>query len=312
MDILLAMKGADLGAWMHALQTALPDARLRAWQPGDTARADYLLYWKEHPSALLPRDGLKAVFNMGAGVDALLDALRNHPGTVAGQVPVLRLEDAGMARQMVQYALYYAFRYQRRFYRYEAQARDRIWQPVDEDDAASFTIGVLGAGQLGLPVAQALAGLGFPVRIYSRSRKAPDGIAAYAGPGELLAFASGAKMLVNLLPNTPETQNILGRHLFAAMARGGYLVNLARGQHLVDADLLAALDDGQISRAALDVFREEPLPADHRFWNHPHIDITPHVSAQTLVQESVTQIVDRISAHLRGEPLVGIDLARGY
>ncbi|VCU68061.1 Glyoxylate/hydroxypyruvate reductase A [Pigmentiphaga humi] len=312
MDILLATAGVDEAPWLLALREALPAARVRSWQPGDDAPADYLLYWKAPEQALADRPGLKAVFNLGAGVDALLAAMREHPGLVTHRVPVVRLEDAGMARQMAEYALYCALRYQRRFDAYEEQARERVWRPLEPYRAEAFTIGVLGAGQLGLPVAQALAAQGFPLRLYSRTERSVPGIETYAGPDALIRFASGARMLVNLLPDTPATAGVLSARVFDAMAEGGYVVNLARGPHLVDTDLLEALARGKLARAALDVFREEPLPQDHPFWRHPRIDITPHISALSLVDESVAQIAGRIARHEAGEPLRGLDWRRGY
>jgi len=312
MDILLAMSGIEHGRWLAALRAALPSARVRSWQPGDDGPADYLLYWMAPAQSLAGRPGLKAVFNLGAGVDALFAMMRDHPEAVTHRVPLLRLEDAGMARQMVEYALYCALRYQRRFDAYEEQARGGVWRPLEPYRAEAFTIGVLGAGQLGLPVARALAEQGYPVRLYSRSRRAVPGIEAYAGPDALHRFASGARMLINLLPDTPATRDILSARVFDVMAEGGYVVNLARGSHVVEADLLRALDDGRLGRAALDVLREEPLPPDHPFWRHPRIDVTPHISALSLVEESVAQIAGRILSHQAGEPLQGVDLRRGY
>lgn len=281
MEILFAMRGVDTSAWLSALHDKLPMASIRVWRPGDMLPADYVLYWKESVDALGPREGVKAVFNMGAGVDVLLDLLNENPHTVVHAVPVVRLEDAGMAQQMVQYAIYCALRYQRRFDEYENLASKGVWQQLEAYDIESFTIGVLGAGKLGLPVAQALADLGFPVRLYSRTRKNVDGITNYAGAERFDAFVADTRMLINLLPNTPETEGVLCKRVFDAMARGGFVVNLARGSHVVDQDLLDALDDGRLRRAALDVFRDEPLPLEHPFWEHPSVEVTPHISART-------------------------------
>ncbi|SDC47558.1 2-hydroxyacid dehydrogenase [Paraburkholderia lycopersici] len=312
MDILFAMNGANTRDWLDGLHSALPEARIRTWERGDNAAADYVLYWKADAAALSRRDGLKAIFNMGAGVDALLRIVHENPDAVATDIPIVRLEDAGMAQQMVEYAVYCALRFARRFDEYESLSRQRIWKPLDAYSIDDFPIGVLGAGKLGLPVAQALANLGFPVRVYSRSAKAVEGMIAYAGQERLEAFASGARMLVNLLPNTPETEGILNRRLFDAMADDGYVVNLARGSHIDDADLIAALDSGKLARAVLDVFRNEPLAEAHPFWLHDRIDVTPHISARTLIPESVAQVADKIRRSEQGEKLFGLDLQRGY
>ncbi|WP_028311698.1 NAD(P)-dependent oxidoreductase [Derxia gummosa] len=311
MQLLLATRGLDAEAWCHALQAALPDARARLWQPGDDGPADYLLYWKADAAALAPRAGLRAIFNLGAGVDALLRLLAADRGLAGHRVPVLRLEDAGMARQMREYALYCALRFRRRFHDYEALAREARWQPLAVEPAEAFPVAVLGAGRLGLPVAQALAALGHPVRLWRRD-VAPLPDFATFGADRLRDCVAGARLLVNLLPDTPATAGVLGRAVFDAMAPGGFLVNLARGRHVVDADLLAALDDGRLARAALDVFHDEPLPPAHAFWRHPRIEPTPHVAALTLLDDSVAQIAGHIARDRRGEPLAGIDLARGY
>ncbi|EGD01291.1 D-3-phosphoglycerate dehydrogenase, partial [Burkholderia sp. TJI49] len=178
---------------------------------------------------------------------------------------------------------------------------------------ASFTVAVLGLGVLGAQVARALAALGLPVRGYSRSPKQLDGIETFAGEHAFDACIDGAKVLVNLLPSTPDTDGILCARTFARLAPGAYLVNVARGAHLVDADLLDALASGRIAAATLDVFHREPLPADHPFWAAPRITITPHSSAETLRAEAVEQIAGKIRAFERGEPVGGIvDYARGY
>jgi len=161
-------------------------------------------------------------------------------------------------------------------------------------------------------VARALAQLGFGVRVFSRTPRVLPALECFAGMERLGEFATGLDLAINLLPNTPETAGILDHSFFGRMARGAAIVNLARGAHVVDADLIAALESEQLARAALDVFRDEPLPAAHPFWLHPRIEITPHISACTQVVESVAQIASKIEACEQGGHLQGLDLARGY
>jgi len=152
-----------------------------------------------------------------------------------------------------------------------------------------------------------------PVRGYSRSAKQIEGVQTYAGEAQFDAFLDDVKVLVNLLPHTPDTNDVLNARTFGKLAHGAYLVNVARGAHLVEQDLLDAIQHGQIAGATLDVFREEPLPPDHPFWREPRIAITPHISALTLREDSVAQVSHKIQALLRGEPISGVvDLARGY
>ncbi|WP_431820670.1 2-hydroxyacid dehydrogenase [Burkholderia sp. F1] len=313
MKVLFHSTYEDAGAWRAELAQALPEAELRAWQPGDTAAADYALVWRAPRELFAPRDGLRAIFNLGAGVDALLALERAHPGTLPPHVPLVRLEDSGMAQQMVEYVTHAVLRYLRRFDEYAEQQRARRWQALEPHPRATFAVAVLGLGVLGAQVARALAGLGLPVRGYSRSRKQLDGIETFAGDGALDACVDGAKVLVNLLPSTPDTDGILDARTFARLAPGAYVINVARGAHLVEADLLDALASGRVAAATLDVFQHEPLPDDHPFWRAPRITITPHNAAETLRAEAVEQIAGKIRAFERGEPVSGIvDYARGY
>jgi glyoxylate/hydroxypyruvate reductase A len=171
----------------------------------------------------------------------------------------------------------------------------------------------MGLGALGERVARALAQFEFPVNGWSRSTKAMEGIRSFSGQGGLHDFLAASRVLVNLLPLTPDTENILNRDTLSRLQPGGYLINVARGAHLVEDDLLALLDSGHLAGATLDVFRTEPLPVGHPFWSHPRITLTPHTSARTLLGESIAQIVGKIAALERGEAIAGVvDSVRGY
>jgi glyoxylate/hydroxypyruvate reductase A len=313
MKILFYTPHADAAAWLRDLSRALPGADVRAWQPGDAAPADYAVVWRPPREVFAGRDDLRAVFNLGAGVDAILALERAHPGTLPRRAALVRLEDTGMAPQMAEYVTHAVLRYMRRFDEYARLQTERRWHVLAPHLRATFVVGVLGVGVLGAHVAKTLASFGLPVRGYSRSAKRIDGIATYAGAGQFDAFLDGVKVLVNLLPSTPDTHDVLNQRTFAKLARGAYLVNVARGTHLVEGDLLDALAHGQIAAATLDVFREEPLADDHPFWREPRITITPHSSAETLREESVQQIADKIRALACGDAIGGIvDVARGY
>lgn len=318
MNILLYTPGADEApAWIASLERALPGADVRLWSPGDTADADYAVLWRPPAELLAGRTNLRAIFALGAGVDALLALERREPGTLPAGVPLVRLEDAGMAEQMAEYALHAALRYMRRFDEYELAQRERTgaapWRALEPHPRQSFHIGVLGLGMLGAHVAKTLAALGLSVRGYSRSKKTLEGVATFAGASALPAFLDGLKLVINLLPSTPDTDGILSRDLFDRLAHGAYLVNLARGAHLVEADLIAALESGRLAAATLDVFAQEPLPAEHAFWRMPRVTITPHISALTLREPAARQIARKIEALARGEAIGGIvDIHRGY
>jgi glyoxylate/hydroxypyruvate reductase len=315
MKIVFWFPQADASAWLHALARALPDAELREWQPGDTDHADYAVVWHP-PRELFALPGLRAVFNLGAGVDAILAHEHEAPGTLPASVMLVRLEDSGMGEQMSEYVQHAVLRYLRRFDEYTlAQAR-REWHVLAPHPRETFTVGVLGLGVLGAQVARAVASLGVPVRGFSRSAKTIHGIETFSGElhgAQFDAFLGDVKLLVNLLPATPDTESVLNARTFGKLSRGAYLVNVARGTHLAEQDLLDALADGTLAAATLDVFREEPLPADHLFWGEPRITITPHSSALTLRDEAISQVADKIGALARGETVSGVvHVGRGY
>ncbi|MEC5408759.1 glyoxylate/hydroxypyruvate reductase A [Paraburkholderia sp. MPAMCS5] len=313
MKILFYMPDTEAAAWLREFAHALPEAELREWQPGDTQSADFAVVWRPPREMLAGRADLRAIFNLGAGVDAILALEREQPGTLPRNAQLIRLEDTGMAPQMAEYVTHAVLRYLRRFDEYQTLQRERRWQPLDPHPRETFTVGVLGLGVLGAHVAQTLAAFGLPVRGYSRGARQVEGVTTFAGEAQFDAFLDGVKVLVNLLPHTPDTANVLNARTLSKLVRGAYLINVARGAHLVEADLLAALASGQIAAATLDVFREEPLPPDHPFWREPRMTITPHTSALTLREESVAQVAQKMLALERGEAVGGVvNIERGY
>lgn len=314
MDILFYIAAEDnFTPWMEDLSRYLPQARARVWHAGDHAPADYALVWRPPIELLQQCSGLKAVFNLGAGVDILLNFLRTNPALLAPHVPLIKLDDAGMAAQMAQYVVQAVLRHFRCMDGYAQQQSTGTWHPLPPREQATHPIGIMGMGALGSHVAATLTGMGFPVRGWSRSPKHSEGVQSFSGHDNLAAFASGLQVLVNMLPLTAETENILNRDLFARLAHGAQLINVARGAHLVEDDLLPALASGQLACASLDVFRQEPLPSDHPFWREPRITITPHISALTERTESIKQIAAKINALEKGEAVAGtVDRTRGY
>lgn len=300
----------EQSTWRDLLAAALPQAEVVAWQDNASAQdADIAVVWKP-PVALFERERkLRAVFNLGAGVDALLAI----PGLPA-DLPIVRLEDAGMGAQMAEYVVHALVRASRRFDDYEAQQRARQWRPLPELDRRQWPVGVLGMGVLGAQVARAVAGLGYPVAGWSRGGRATEaGIEMYAGSDALPAFLRRTRVLVNLLPLTRGTEGILCRATLSQLLPQAHLINIARGQHLVEEDLLPLMDEGRLSGATLDVFRQEPLPPGHPFWTDPRVTITPHIAAISLQRETVEQISSKILAFMRGEAVTGIvERGRGY
>jgi glyoxylate/hydroxypyruvate reductase A len=309
MEILFHATGGKPEPWVADLQAALPEARVRAWTEGDDAPADYAVVWQPPRAMLEKRADLKAIFNLGAGVDGILalgDAL-------PANVPVVRLDDAGMGLQMAEYVSHAVLHYFRRFDAFAQAQREGRWRFIKPHDRREFSVGILGLGVLGNRVAHALQEFAFPLHGWSRSAKEVEGITCHAGDEGLDAFLRASKVLVCLLPLTPETRGILNRSTLEKLPQGAYLINVARGAHLVEEDLLALVQSGHIAGATLDVFQQEPLPPEHPFWSEPRITITPHAAAATLRGDSVRQIAGKIRQLQRGEAIVGlVDRLKGY
>ena len=306
MNITFCCTDTKAEPWLEGLQAAFPQAAIEVWAPG-AAPADYAVVWAPPQAFLDEQPQLKALLNIGAGVDALLK-LKLPPAT-----RIVRLNDAGMSVQMAEYVCHAVIRHFREFDGYERDVAEGKWSFRKPHSRADFPVGVLGLGTLGGRVAQALRVFDFPVHGWSRSAKKLDGVVCHSGADQLPTFLSQCRVLVNLLPLTSETSDILNRDTLSRLQSGGYLINVARGAHLVDNDLIELLDSGHLAGALLDVFRTEPLPANHPFWQHPKIAITPHTSARTLRSESIAQITGNIAALERGEAVAGVvDPARGY
>ena len=328
--ITLCLNGTSPEPWQQGLSAALPEAVVSIWQPGmpqpaQADLADLAVVWAPPQAFIDEQTSLKALFNIGAGVDALL-RLRLPP-----DLAVVRLDDAGMAVQMAEYVCQAVIRHFRELDVSEAEMAAGQWAFRKPRQRADFAVGVLGLGVLGTRVAQALRMFEFPVNGWSRTAKssqpvtppatqsgtgALDGVRFFAGDAQLPEFLAASRVLVNLLPLTAQTENILNRSTLSQLQPGGYVINVARGAHLVEADLLALLDSGHLAGATLDVFRTEPLPEGHPFWHHPRLTLTPHTSARTLRDDSIAQIVSKIRALAAGQPvssLAGVvDHGLGY
>ncbi len=306
MKITFCCTGTKPEPWLAGLRAALPGTEVEVWQPG-APRADHAVVWAPPQQFFDEQSGLRGIFNIGAGVDALLKL------QLPSQATVVRLDDAGMSVQMAEYVCHAVIRHFREFDVYEADLRAGQWSYRKPLERSDFSVGVMGLGVLGARVAQSVAQFDFPVMGWSRSAKKLDGVRCFAGSAEFNDFLSATRILVNLLPLTPETSDIMCLESLSRLHRGGYVINVARGAHLVDEDLLTLLNNGHLAGATLDVFRAEPLPAEHPFWRHPKIRLTPHTSARTLRDQSIAQIAGKIRSIEEGQPIVGIvDRVRGY
>ncbi|WP_445374593.1 glyoxylate/hydroxypyruvate reductase GhrA [Photorhabdus tasmaniensis] len=313
MDIIFYHPFFDAAQWIQGMQQRLPNINIRQWKRGDNDHADYAMVWLPPYEMLANRSGLKGIFTLGAGVEAILKQEQQRPGMLPAGVPLMRLQDAGMGLQMREYAVATVLHYLRRMDEYKLQQGQKMWKQLESHDRRDFVIGVLGAGVLGRSVAETLVEFGFTVRCWSRTPKQINKVDSFYGQDQLGDFLSGSKILINLLPDTPHTRGILNLSLFSQLKPKSYLINLARGSHLIEHDLLVAINKGYIAAASLDVFTEEPLPEMHPFWTHPRITVTPHIAAITIPNIAMDKISENIQRIEKGELPTGVvDIKLGY
>ena len=309
MSILVIEEAAEATEWARHLRAELPDTEVRVWPDvPDPEAVEMALVWDDL-DALVPLTRLRALVVLGAGIDHLLgrrDALPEG-------VPCLRIVDDSVRAQMVEWVLLALVTHLRRWDEYRDLQRLGRYEELPVPVPPEVVVGVLGFGLLGRAAGEVLRTIGYQVRGWSRSPKEVAGIECFAGEGELGAFLSDCDVVVCMLPLTAQTEGLLGRDTFRMMKRGAYLINAARGGHVVEADLVAAIEEGRLSGATLDVQREEPMPAGHPFWSHSRIRITPHVATYTLARFCAAQVADNYRRLQRGEALLHrVDLERQY
>lgn len=309
MSLLFACDDVPPAPWIEALRAELPGLDIHVWPDcGEPRAVEAALIWGPHASQMGKFPNLKAILSLGAGVDHILRA----PGRPA-DIPVVRLVDPGLRQGMCDYVACHVLRHHRDMPAYEEQQKKALWIERRQTLGPECRVGIMGLGTLGTACAEALLGLGFDVIGWSRSRKTLNGVGCFYGIEGLHPFLTQSEILVCLLPLTPDTTGILNRATLSALTPGAALINVGRGEHLVEADLLFLLETGQISAATLDVFRTEPLPRDHAFWNHPKITVTPHIAAVTLARTAAPVIADTLRRLAKGQKLLNVvDTERGY
>ena len=262
--------------------------------------------WRYQHGELLQYRNLRAILSLGAGVEHII----SDP-ELPKDVPIARVVDPYLTRDMTQFVVLATLTHLRFFDLYQQRQLQKHWEKTLPGDEA--TVGVMGLGQLGSDAALKLRALGLQVRGWSRSEKNIEGITCFHGQDQLPEFLSACEVLICLLPLTQQTENILNADLFAKLPKGAYVINISRGQHLVDDDLLSALDSEHLSGACLDVFHQEPLPTDHPFWTHPNIRVTPHIASVTNPRSVAKLVVENYHRSIACKPLLNqVDMNRGY
>ncbi len=308
MALLFICPDRALTAWVGAIRRLAPEIDVRIYpQEGRPEEVEMAVAWKHPPGALRRYPNLRTVLSLGAGVDHLVNDPEAPEGVAYG-----RIVDPGLVQGMSTYAVGALLDAFRTFDVYRRHQSGHLWQPELPRREGDWPIGILGLGAMGGDLAEKLTVLGFPVLGWGRSSR-EAAYETFAGPDGLDAMLPQCRALVCLLPLTDDTRHILDARLFGRLPRGAFLLNVARGGHLVEADLLQALDDGQIERAWLAVFAQEPLPPSHPFWSHPRVVVTPHIASITNPETAAEQVVDDYRRTRAGEPLTHpVVRARGY
>lgn len=308
MALLFLSRHHDPALWRHELVGLMPELDMRVWPTvGDKEDVDIALVWQPPQGLLKHFNRLKLILSLGMGIDHLLRD-RTLP-----QVPIARLVDDSIVTQIGEYVSWAVLQQHRSFGVYQQMQQKQRWQPLPLADTTACAIGILGLGVLGQHTANVLSTLGFPVLGWSRTAKALQGIRCFHGSRGLSEMLAQSSMLVCLLPLTPTTKDIINATTLATLPQGAYIINCGRGAHLVEDDLLIALDQGHIAGATLDVFRQEPLPPEHPFWHHPKIRLTPHIAGITNSRTAAPQVIENIRRIQANQPLLyPIDRYLGY
>jgi glyoxylate/hydroxypyruvate reductase A len=309
MAFLIIAPNIKVTSWVKHLSRLDPGIDIRIWpEAGNADDIEFALTWHHPPGEFRKYKNLKCIASLGAGVDHIL----SDPDLPDG-VPVTRVVEHSMVQSMSEYVVLSVLNYCRQFDDYRADQAQKQWHPRKPRLAENTRIGILGFGQLGADAAKKLSNLGFRVAGWSRRPKNIAEGQCFAGEEALANFLSRTHILICLLPLTPATKGILNRKTFEKLPDGAYVINVARGQHLVESDLIDALDSGQLTGACLDVFDVEPLPPDHPFWAHPKIKVTPHISSITFPKAVAPQIIENYQRAKTGKsPLHVVDAERGY
>lgn len=305
MKIILASESSDhTDNWLKIIKARYPHLHAFVYQPGEprlNMAVGKAIVWKPPASLFTDYPELTCLFNMGAGVDALF----RQPGLPEG-IQIVRLEDAGMADKMLEYVIHFLSKITRPFDQYAGFQQQQQWKPLPEPATGQIAVGVMGLGVIGQKIALALASLGYAVHGWSRSVRHLQSVRTYADEKGLAAFLQNTQILINVLPLTRQTRGILNRQNLSQLQAPACLINIGRGEHLNEADLLELMKSGQVGKAVLDVFSTEPLPHGHPFWLHPNIIVTPHISGPTNDELALEQISQKISDLENGREIGGL------
>ena len=306
---ILIIRDRNSEVWKAAIEKKNPAVEVEVYPEVKSKEAiEYALVWNHPPGVFKQFPNIKVIASMGAGVDHIL-----RDPELPENAKITRVVDKQLTEDMADFVLTLVLNHLRNINLHQENEQNREWKPEAYQRIADVKVGILGMRELGSTAGKKLSDNGFTVRGWAQSRKEIKNIKIYAGQEELDAFLAESDILVCLLPLTPETENILNSTLFKKLPNNAFIINVARGKHLVEEDLLVAIDKGHLSGAALDVFREEPLPAEHLFWAHPKVQVTPHVASVTNPSSVVFQVLENYKRMKNGEDLENVvNKEKGY
>ena len=315
MAFLFILPTWPIDVWTAAMRKMAPALDVRSWPDavGDIADIEYAAAWLPPPNVVNSLPNLKAIFSLGAGVDAIL-----RDPTLPPDVPIVRVNDPDLTGRMTEYVVLHVLMHHRQQRRLAANQHNKLWDSFPTHAAANLSVGIMGLGVMGQDSAVKLRGLGFQVAGWSRTRKDIPGITCFAGASEFDDFLARTDILVSLLPATPDTGGIINRATIVKLSRKGpfgapIIINAGRGRQQVEADILACLEAGELHAATLDVFNTEPLPVDSPLWAHPRVTLTPHCAADSDPQVICAYVARQIERQRGGLPLENlVDRRRGY
>jgi glyoxylate/hydroxypyruvate reductase len=309
MSIVIIFNNKNPKPWAESLKEKLPQAVISIYpEVENPASVTFAICWKADKNVLLNFPNLAVIQSVGASIDHIVRSQTVHKNQI-----ITRIVDENLSNDMWEFLLAAVMSNLKNLDNYSRKKEEKKWEPTQYATIKNTTISILGLGQIGSLVAKNFAALGFQVHGWSTSEKNIENVTCYAGQNELEVFLKNTDFLIHILPLTTETERFLDKNVLKQIKKGGFLINVGRGEHLVEQDLIDLLDENYLSGALLDVFRVEPLPQDHAFWTHPKIQITPHIASLTHVESATTQIAENYKNYTSGKALRHIvSVEKGY
>jgi glyoxylate/hydroxypyruvate reductase A len=309
MSIAIIFENKAPQIWAETLKKHLPEIEIEIYPNiKDFDAVDFALCWKPEKNVLSKFPNLMIIHSVGAAVDHItkMQNLKENQ-------TICRIVDENLSIDMFEFLLAAILNHIKNLSIYQSQKEHQNWQPQTYKTFKDITISILGIGYIGAHVAENLATLGFKVKGWALHKKEIIGVKTFAGDKDLIEFLNYTDILINILPVTPQTENIINKEMLIQINKGGYFINVGRGEHLIEEDLITVLNTGHLSGALLDVFKTEPLPKEHPFWDHSKIQVTPHIASNTNIESAAILVVKNYLNHLKGMPLKHtISLKKGY